>query len=579
MASTNCSSSPTRILLDEDLSGPLYGLPAIGVDFHRLIAAGLQARKADLPILRRHFELELLSLRAVWNANLSIHTLPAEILLDIFKYLLVPSYQQRYTRAAPRRPWVPLMGVCRHWCALIRNDAEFWSTIDISKGTKSMSWLDLTLRRSRRAPLRVTISRGCDIKAAIPILQQHTDHIKELEVSAPNAGWIKALFIHGLPILANLTVNLDQHVAYGRPRRNVDFVNRNICPRLEELGLLRYGLTWTAPLLANLQFLSLSDCALSTEPLSFTAFLDVLEHGQELRSLQLGSFLFVVLSSQTSVPPGRLVTLPKLSYLGFHALPDIAARLMSHLRILGTCDFELMGECSSTNPSITYASFLPRNAPFVCLTPFVSFVSLQVCREVHVITWNLPPGGTFMLELYRASRARWDHTWLESGLRQLPSLFALRGAGLTHLNIAGALAAVSSATWDMVFDSFPTLEILDFEVQAGSAFPTAIIRSLSVPVTAPGRAARKDGVDGLYGVRCPALADLNFMMDDGWKWTPSAVENVVTCLRARAARGAPQLKCLRVSPRLDIMAGAGLEHIWEGLRQKLRANVELLRES
>ncbi|OJT11916.1 hypothetical protein TRAPUB_11562 [Trametes pubescens] len=486
MAFTISSSSP--ILLDEQLPGPLYGLPAIDINLHQLVSAGFQGGKTDLRAQRQHFELELLSLRAVWNANLPIHTLPVEVLLDIFKYSLVPWNLLKYTHPTSKRLWAPLMGVCRHWCALIRNDVEFWNTIDISK---SMPWLDVALHRSRGTPLRVMLSRSRDVQEAISTLLPHTDRVRHLEMSAPNAGVLKPLFSHALPLLSNLSISLDRPAPYGQSsRRGVDLIDRNICPHLETLRLSRYALAWTAPLLANLQFLSLNDCVLSTKPLSLAEFLDVLEHGQELWSLELGSFFFVALSSQTSVPPGRLVTLPKLSFLSLHAMPAHIARLMSHLRTLSGCDYELIGECSPNDPSTSYASFLPQDAALTYLTSSVTSVFLEVDRETHLITWDLPLDGSYRLELHRG-HAGWDNTWLERGLRQLPAIFASGGARLTRLNVAGRLNTVSSATWDTIFECFPALQSLEFEAQAGSAFPTAILRSLSISVDR-GRARTSD---------------------------------------------------------------------------------------
>lgn len=569
MASTTSPRSP--ILLDETLPGPLYGLPAIDIDLHRLVAAGLQAGKTDLPTQRQHFELELLSLRAVWNANLPIHTLPAEVLLDVFKYALVPWHLLKYTPEASKHLWAPLMGVCRHWCALIRNDVEFWNTIDISKST---SGLDIALRRSRGVPLRVMLSRGCDLPAAISILLPHTDRLKHLEMSAPNAGVLKPLFQHALPLLADLAVSLDRSATYGQPsKRGVDLINRDICPHLVTLHLSGYALAWGTPLLANLRSLSLNDCVLSTKPLLFAEFMDVLEHGQELRSLELGFFLFVALSSQTFVPPGRLVTLPKLSYLSLRALHPHIALLMSHLCTSSGCDFEVISESSLNDSSTPYASFLPRDAALAYRTSPIKSLCLEVNQEMRIVTWDLPIGGSYRLKL-RRGHAGWSNAWL-------PTIFAAGGARLTHLNVVGQLYSLSETAWCTIFDSFPALQSLDLEVQGQgpSAFLSAIALSLSVPVAAPGHATSHEGVDGLCCLRCPALTDLDIMMGDGWEWTPRTVENVLECLRARAAGGAPQLKRLGVSPTFDRMAGSEMENIWEGLRRKLRASVEFFRES
>ncbi len=267
------------VFLDDQLTGPLYGLPAIDTYQYQLVSASSQEVIADIAAQRRIFELSLLSLRAVWNASLPIHTLPAEILLEVFKYSLVPEKRNPVLK----RLWARLMGVCRHWCALVRNAAVFWRTIHVSGTTE---WMDLSLRRSRGAPLRIMLSCDCDMWAAIPMLVQYADHIKHLELNALNypTNLFNPLFDCSLPLLASLTLFLDLRYRY--PIRA--FLNRTAslsdnCSHLESLSLTRFPLSWTKPLLANLQSLSLTDCELSTKPLSFAEFLDTLGHGQQLR--------------------------------------------------------------------------------------------------------------------------------------------------------------------------------------------------------------------------------------------------------------------------------------------------------
>ncbi|EIW52690.1 uncharacterized protein TRAVEDRAFT_134636 [Trametes versicolor FP-101664 SS1] len=156
------------VLQNDQLIGPLYGLPALDACHHLLVSTGFQEGITDLAAQRRTFELSLLSLRAMWNTRLPIHTLPAEILLEVFKYSLTPEKGERPLK----RPWARLMGVCRHWCALVLSTTLFWRTINVSR---SMKWSDISLRRSQGAPLRITLSRDSDMEAAIPMLVQHAD--------------------------------------------------------------------------------------------------------------------------------------------------------------------------------------------------------------------------------------------------------------------------------------------------------------------------------------------------------------------------------------------------------------------
>lgn len=190
------------VLQDDQLIGPLYGLPALGACHHRLVSAGFQEGITNIAAQRRTFELSLLSLRAMWNTRLPIHTLPAEILFEVFKYSLTPEKGDQPLK----RPWARLMGVCRHWCALVLNTALFWRTINVSR---SMKWSKISLRRSQGAPLHMTLSRDCDMEAAIPMLVQHADQIKDLELNPLHHRILSPLFDCPFPLLTSITVCVD----------------------------------------------------------------------------------------------------------------------------------------------------------------------------------------------------------------------------------------------------------------------------------------------------------------------------------------------------------------------------------
>lgn len=483
----------------------------------------------------------------------SDHTLPAEILLEVFKYSLTPEKGNR----SLKRPWARLMGVCRHWCALVRNAALFWRTIKVSGSTK---WLDVSLRRSQGVPLRITLSCDCDMKAAIPMLVQHADHIKDLELNPLNCRVLNPLFDCSFPLLASLAVCIDPRYSNAPSLDRAALLRSDNCSHLESLSLTRFPLSWTKPLLANLQSLSLTDCESSTKPLSFSEFLDTLGHGQQLRHLHLRHFLSAALSTQTSVPHGRLVTLPKMCTLHCYDVPALISRLISHLHTPDDAHNVLIGEFSDADddPSTSFAALLPQDPTRAPFMRSMHSAYLDVGKTTNELICDGPSGAFCLLSLRRA--ALWDG-WLERGLRQLPALFSFDATQLSSLTVSGDMNAASPDAWDLVFNSFPTLHALVLDVKQGGAFPTVAIHSLSAP---------QSGGEGVPCVRCPALATLDI---DGWRWTQTGAEDILACLQARAAGGARKLFSLRLCPDLAALKEAEPEDMWADHRQELCRSV------
>ncbi|KAI0643330.1 hypothetical protein C8Q79DRAFT_884789, partial [Trametes meyenii] len=113
-------------------------------------------------------EVRLLSWRALCNARLPVHRLPAEILLEVFKYFIppVPMTPEHSISC----PWVPLMSVCRRWCVLIRDTPRFWQDIPLKSNTK---WVPLALYRARQAPLGFWIPFDAEFDKVVPLVREH----------------------------------------------------------------------------------------------------------------------------------------------------------------------------------------------------------------------------------------------------------------------------------------------------------------------------------------------------------------------------------------------------------------------
>lgn len=369
---TETPSSPA-VLFDEKLPGPYYGLPSIDEEsIHQLVTyPDHQAKTRDLPSQQREF-LEMLSLAADQNANLPIHTLPAELLIQIFREFLPSPPLVAETRGKLKRPWARLMFVCRHWCALIRNTACFWRDIEVR--TKDLRWLNLALRRLGDAGARIAIFR--DLDPILSIVMEHAENIQRLSFQGHTRGSLAAtLLSHPFPILDTLELSLER-LPYSHVGRLPRFRCEN-SPRLATVKLVRVSFPWSSSILARLEVLSLARCQITTPPLPFANFLAVLEHGQKLRELRLLNFLSIALSRDVS--RARRITLTKLRHLTCHDSPARVRQLMEHLHTPALQELDLEGEGGQSQHPLSrgqYLSILALKRPHVSAHLTIHFLGI-----------------------------------------------------------------------------------------------------------------------------------------------------------------------------------------------------------
>ncbi|KAI0639287.1 hypothetical protein C8Q77DRAFT_1080429 [Trametes polyzona] len=549
MSSMSEQERPLPVLLDEKLSGPLYGLPGVQVGVSKLTGYP-RSRQGDLGSQRVAFELEMLSWKALWNADLPIHSLPPELLVDIIDHFSVLD-------DSTTRPWAHLMMVCRHWCALIRNTAHFWTAVRIKSVGTSLEFAKLALRRAGRAPLRIhTSSRIMDI--VIHLVAAHADHIRELNIecwSAPPAPWLESLFASTFPSLVKLRVSLEWSSSV---QEGLQY-NSQINPSLESLALERVPLSWSTSLVANLRELSLHDCWIENSPMSWADFLDVLEHGQQLGVLELHNFMSGAIVPDTPITPLCSSTLPNLRILSCKDEPANVKRLLSHIRAHDECTFSLEGITRGHTTS-SIVSVLPDNPAAVFLAlqrphdaSSVPVIDIEEANHVVTVSWR--PGhhrGLGALTIYLDSSLDWALQQLPEVLELLPPM----SPPVLGLKISGRVDAVPSQIWNTLFDSLPGIEQLSIRSASGY-FPYDLAMSLGEPfppgISLPHSASRYlhpfvPSTDVTQGVRLPALRDLSIYR---WRWRASAVKSVLACLQARESHGVPRLGDLTVGAKED----------------------------
>ncbi|KAI0643340.1 hypothetical protein C8Q79DRAFT_173156 [Trametes meyenii] len=493
--------------------------------------------------------LGALATRASWNANLPIHKLPAELLLEIFKYFI-----PRTTTLLPPSSslfWIKLTGVCRLWHDLIHSATYFWRDIVVGEST---SFLDIALPRARQAPVGLWVQRSASLGAITPRLQEHAGHVTQLSlpsmVPATQQRAYDDILEIPLPSLTTLSAgSYEFHVTCQ--------LHDNFYPQLRRLWLRNFSLSWAPSLLANLRYLQLNDCLLH-DPLPLSAILDVLEQGQHLEVLTLQGFLVNACQSGSVVGGERIVVLPKLKDLCVWEPVDCIDQFIKHVRlpehgyinIIGTPHVDDMDGLSAT-----YTSLLPHNRGEPSDVRF-----LKAAREAELTVWD--ELNTFTLGAYGSLEVRvsfesedtqWDW-WIDEGISQFAVL--LSGASLVSLTLTGVLDRVALGTWNALLETFHGLQELTLQARPSAVyghdyafadFPDEALLSLGERRIGPGD-GDGDGSELGISVRCPKLKRL---VVSNWEYCPEAVDIVLANLQSRAQGSAERLEALSLDAKFE----------------------------
>jgi hypothetical protein len=248
----------------------------------------------------------VLRLKTCRNTLAPISRLPTEILSKIFISLAHHFYF--HDDDDKELSWIPIVtAVCGHWRAIALECPSLWCLISSS----SPIWTEEMLKRSKMAPLVVTVESSTIMRDSIHSALDHISRIKEVHLVASQPDMTELfdrIDKRTAPLLQSL------HLENPLPIRVPD--NKFTLPetllvsnRLQRLELVHCNMSWNSPILRNLVHMKLHN----TSPPTITELLEALERMPLLETLDLNGSLPVV--SSDSFRPLEIKRIVHLSHL------------------------------------------------------------------------------------------------------------------------------------------------------------------------------------------------------------------------------------------------------------------------
>ncbi|KAL1943536.1 hypothetical protein VTO73DRAFT_3981 [Trametes versicolor] len=526
------SSSDHRTDAPEDHDGAALEVDVL-IHAHEASVPKQEASVGDDPIV------DSLTLGRMWNSFASINALPDEVLVHVFlcTRLKRRAYDEDIGPAEPTR----YMVVCRRWRDVIVGHACFWGTIVVKERTE---WLRLALPRSNQAMLYLEFNKLPTLASVLPDVMPHRDRIRSL-VLGYHPFYTEFMTVSPLiaaPFKSLTRLKISASTWY-RPDVGYFVLLPEHYPHLTHLELKGLHVKWTASLLRQLTSLSLSNGSSTPFPMHADAFLDVLQHGQDLKSLILDGFISAACSafpSQSRHP----FSLPRLQEFSITDSAQWVQQLATFVRAPTRGRVQISGKVAIGDLDDTLISHRG-----LLLPPERHFFPANITTlRVHILC----PSTTFILDCSGNPVS----TTLELNLPKdviltsstiLASIkSALNPGSLRHLYLCMPMHNVDRDAFDAYLDASPHLQSLHLVSTApwGSTrhpLPLCIFDSLA----ARSHALDKDESDvARVRLRCPKLRSLYL---GGLAWDGGApMDAALDCLRIRAALDVRKLEFLNI---------------------------------
>ncbi|KAM5545611.1 hypothetical protein V8D89_000649 [Ganoderma adspersum] len=543
-------------LLRKTQARRLVGFKLVGIWTIQKISLELQEldRKEEefiTPINRRRLELKRL-----WNGVLPIHTLPHELLVQLFVDYrdAMDSYRDLMLgRAGVRTGWPDLMLVCRHWRNIIASTPAFWRTVDLRP---QINWTELCLTRSSPATIDVTaLYRD---QSSLAVIYPHAHRFRALFFKAAYGRLLQEALscffgnstVSTVPLLEDLKFTVSQSSV-------ADSVDVNLTsqrfPSLQGLELWATVAPQDLSLYARLRKLSLSFCS----NLSFDVLLDALVACMQLEELTLKGMLDRPTLGEWAhggrIPPRRPpISLPRLRRFTLEDNDALCtSQLLAHLYLQPSAVLNICGYFGRHGSEESSADITPVNniramlpsdhlaaLPILAVATYVEMTN-TVSDQLYIMECGygdlIDPETDYpevLATLAALVRFRPEEDPQMRGLDDLVECFG-PAAHLTSLKLYGDKPLAPADTWKSIFRTFPLLEEIDIDGRA--KFEVANV-FLGLHAASSG-ASDSDSESG-SSVACLNLRQVSVL----GLGTVATYEAMGVCFQSRADRGA----CLQV---------------------------------
>ncbi|KAI0700260.1 hypothetical protein C8T65DRAFT_811998 [Cerioporus squamosus] len=471
-----------------------------------------------------------------------------DVLIDIFKI----DYEQSSICQCPQPEiavrnkdhachWTRLLLVCREWRAVAVTTPILWKVIHVDK---SLKWLQLSLPRTRTAPLDFIFRNAILALESIPILCSVSHRIRKLALPEMNhAGFTlvrRTVFKKQLPLLEELDLSITSEIGMMIRAAPLGFTPDRF-PKLHTFRLSCFLIDFEPAAYTKLRRLDLRGCTVSAMfggMYSYEQLIDMLAGCEALEELQLQQSISTIVL--TNLPPEREHRVIRLSKMRKFIIWDktpVVARFLSYIdlpiestvRIVGTYDSRTDIRAARN----AFVSLLPKDRSGFPILRAVTKADLAFFQtHAKLRAWRGDTKVTFKL---RSSTDRKWEFYFNRGLNEFRDVFA--GAPLEELKLLGDMGAVpkDSTTWRDTFAAYPTLKRL---LVTGYRSPIPMLRALAE--SPPGHG------DSAVGSAQVVTPKLHYVQLQYLPWYEGYMDTLVETLRQRASRGAEGLDTLDI---------------------------------
>ncbi|KAI0755531.1 hypothetical protein C8Q74DRAFT_312294 [Fomes fomentarius] len=406
------------------------------------------------------------------NSTTDINLLPVEILIKIFKLVVVPLTPEEALSARVAARWTEnVFPVCRHWRRVVCSTPSLWRVVGVCSTPERLA---LCVARSAELPVDISVQQW-PLQSMTSLLHSLSSKIRSLALTS--AKHYRYTSFSALPSNSYWPALQDL------------YIRADGCPSLE--------VGWDPKRFPQLRSLTVEGCDLPQD-LSHCPPLRILDMRRYFGTFSVTRFLYIVESIQSleqlsvhiwayphASDPGRLVSLPQLrkADLRFRRY-GYASQILAHLHIPSATSVAVAIESTVSDPDPDRLfGFLPSD-PSSILPMWMDTTSVDVIVDtrnssyepvVALRGYNCDHTSTFDLSLtVRGTKL------LDRACRELTHILPY----LTSLCVQGNyLSLVSRATWQNVFAHYPDLESIAlagcssghrFWVGSGTGRPAAL---------------------------------------------------------------------------------------------------------